>query len=60
MDSSQLPIPVASDAHSMTAIRQDHLGARLQANPTFIFPLHINICKTTFSYDHLLPRTLNA
>lgn len=29
----------------MTAIRQNHLGACLHANPTFILPFHILVTK---------------
>lgn len=42
---------VAIDAHGMAAIGQNHFGTRLQADPTFIFPLQI--CIRDLPHRHL-------
>ena len=48
-----IPISVAFDAHFVTAIRQDHFGAGLQANPTLLFSLQLSSAKTTISFSYL-------
>lgn len=40
---SFVPVAVAIDAHGMAAVWQNHFGTRLQADPAFIFPLHVCI-----------------
>lgn len=58
--SNHSPVAIAVYAHCMATIWQDHFGAGLQTNSTFIFSLQIYVGKSEITVDLLVAIRLNC